>query len=105
MGASLRGEENSLHQGCYRVQIGEIRIPAASRQKERPEAMKPSEIRVGKTYRNKGAGRTQRKVLNIGYDYITYCQVLKPFGRVATRNLAIHLFFKWAGGEVKEDKP
>ena len=31
--------------------------------------MKKSDITVGKTYRNKGAGKTKRKVLAIGDEY------------------------------------
>lgn len=31
--------------------------------------MKPSEIKVGRTYRNKGAGKTKRKVIGIGTDH------------------------------------
>ena len=31
--------------------------------------MKPSEIQVGKTYTNRGAGRTRRTVLAIGDEY------------------------------------
>jgi len=31
--------------------------------------MKPSEIKVGKTYINRGAGRTRRRVLGIGDEH------------------------------------
>ena len=31
--------------------------------------MKPSEIKAGKTYKNKGAGRTTRTVVGIGNEY------------------------------------
>jgi len=35
--------------------------------------MKPSEIKVGKIYANRGAGRTRRVVLGIGYEYRPGC--------------------------------
>lgn len=71
--------------------------------------MKPSDIKVGKTYTNKGVGRTQRKVLAIGNEHrpkiffgatppdelgILYEQKGKQ------RNLYLSSFAKWCGKEV-----
>ena len=72
--------------------------------------MKPTEIEVGKTYRNRGAGRTQRKVLGIDDDYrprfwygasprpdepgVLYEQDGKQ------QKLMLSSFAAWAGAEV-----
>jgi hypothetical protein len=72
--------------------------------------MKASEIQVGKTYRNRGAGRTQRKVLAIGDDHrprswhgasprpdepgVLYEQDGKQ------QKLMLSSFAAWAGAEV-----
>lgn len=73
--------------------------------------MKPTEIEVGKTYRNKNAGRTQRKVLDIG----DHCPpkmwlplssqpddpgvVYEQSGKI--RSVYLSSFAAWAGAEVK----
>ena len=72
--------------------------------------MKVSEIQAGKTYRNRGAGRTQRKVLDIG----DHCRpkmwlsmsappdepgvVYQQSGKI--RSLYLSSFAAWAGAEV-----
>jgi hypothetical protein len=69
--------------------------------------MKPNEIQIGKTYRNNGAGKTQRTVLDIGSHIrerwmsdsmrptepgVKYRQGNKE------RTLSLCSFAKWAGG-------
>lgn len=72
--------------------------------------MKPSEIKVGCTYSNKGAGKTQRKVIAIGNEYrpknwwglgqqpdepgVLYEQKEKQ------NNIYISSFAAWCGNEV-----
>lgn len=73
--------------------------------------MKPSDIRVGATYRNCLGGNTMRKVLSIGLEHrprmlpngvpddepgVLYSQ---PKRRTAT--LILRSFAAWAGSEVK----
>jgi len=72
--------------------------------------MKPSEIKVGKTYINRGAGRTRRRVLGIGDEHkpldgkdwrrpkdtgVLYEQEGKQ------RSLYLISFARWAGEEVR----
>ena len=77
--------------------------------------MRPSEIKVGCTYRNRGAGRTWRKVQCISTDVIpSWSSHLPPpvnvpcvryvdnTGRVST--LYLCSFASWAGSEVKDGK-
>ena len=74
--------------------------------------MKVSDIQAGKTYRNRGAGRTQRKVLDIGDDHrprnwygssprpdepgVLYEQDGKQ------QKLMLGSFAAWAGAEVAQ---
>ncbi len=72
--------------------------------------MKPIEIQVGKTYVNKGAGMTRRKVLDIG-EHVQpppwvertgeriVCVEYEDQNRRAT--LPIKSFASWAGKEAK----
>lgn len=72
--------------------------------------MKPSEIRVGVTYVNKGAGTTWRKVLAIGNECRPVCYGLgeneppnEPGvsyvdNKGRTDNLYLSTFATWAGG-------
>jgi hypothetical protein len=74
--------------------------------------MKPSDINVGSTYKNRGAGKTTRTVLAIGDKYRppywsgfpgtepTEPGVLFLQGRTR-RKLYISSFAAWAGEEVK----
>ena len=72
--------------------------------------MKPSEIRVGATYRNSGAGRTKRTVLKIARDVVPYWKGFKSTrpdecGVLYSQNgvpdmLYLCSFAKWAGSEV-----
>jgi len=73
--------------------------------------MKVSEIQVGKTYRNKNAGRTQRKVIAIGDDlrpriWLGTSQppdepgVLYEQG-IKLECLYLSSFAAWAGAEVR----
>lgn len=74
--------------------------------------MKPSEIEVGNTYRNKGAGKTQRKVLDIGEHiqapwYSSHPQT-EPRNVLYEQNfkvgsLNLLSFAAWAGSEVKPE--
>jgi hypothetical protein len=76
--------------------------------------MKTSDIKVGKTYRNRGAGKTQRRVINIGPDFHPdrYYAAERPenFPGVEfwdERNsklgrLWLDSFASWAGSEVIE---
>jgi hypothetical protein len=79
--------------------------------------MKPSEIKVGKTYCNRGAGRTQRKVLEISIENrpdwygsdsnkppddehgVLYEQMTTRLGSF-TDQLFLSSFAAWAGREV-----
>jgi len=72
--------------------------------------MKPSEIQVGKTYRNKGAGRTTRTVLAIGVEHNPGDNfrhhglrgvLFEQPGREGQHKLIIDHFASWAGSEVK----
>ena len=79
--------------------------------------MKPSDIQVGKTYCNRGKGRTTRKVLGIGNEYrpkryfnaydtppnepgVQYEQSASETEMVQ-RCLYLSSFASWAGKEVK----
>jgi len=70
--------------------------------------MKPSEIKVGVTYLNKGAGTTWRKVLAIGDEYKPYGNhpnepgVLYENNRGGQHKLYLSSFAAWVGG-VKEE--
>lgn len=72
--------------------------------------MKPSEIQVGKTYRNRGAGRTRRTVVAIGPEHspywtrtgepgVLYRQCIG--GEMRERTIALGSFARWAGAEVQ----
>ncbi len=86
--------------------------------------MKASDIKVGKTYRNRGAGKTQRKVTGIGLEYqpdrrfsderpdwmsgVEY-QQRATYGNSRgsgkwnePRRLWLDSFASWAGSEVSE---
>ena len=78
--------------------------------------MKPQDIKVGKTYRNRGKGRTTRTVLGIGYHVPPPPWLGKPENRPALQQecasylpgggkphgvLTLKSFAAWAGGEVK----
>ena len=79
--------------------------------------MKKSDIRVGATYRNRGKGTTQRKVLRIGPECqprrrfsdawpqdepgVEYVNVLDNWSS-EPRYLWLDSFASWAGSEVKE---
>jgi hypothetical protein len=72
--------------------------------------MKPSDISVGKTYRNKGAGRTTRRVVDMGTHLPPphwFSSNPRPGESVvefvqgnATRRLYLSSFAAWAGSEV-----
>lgn len=81
--------------------------------------MKPSEIQVGKTYVNKGAGRTRRKVIDIGPQAapqrwrgdldrmpapgtpgVIYQQLGDRGEALYTDRLFINAFAAWAGKEA-----
>lgn len=87
--------------------------------------MKASDIKVGKTYRNRGSGKTQRKVAGIGLEYqperrfaperpdwmvgVEYQQKLpdgalrQGFGDWSEpRRLWLDSFASWAGSEVSD---
>jgi hypothetical protein len=74
--------------------------------------MKQSEIKVGKTYRNRGAGRTTRKVLEIykvfeifgdyQFEEVRYEQ--NGLMGVYERTLRLVMFAQWAGSEVTTDE-
>ena len=75
--------------------------------------MKPSQIRVGATYQNRGAGSTRRKVLGIGLEHrptrwyscgprpdepgVSYVQEGKIEGE---QRLYLSSFAAWCGKEV-----
>ena len=75
--------------------------------------MNKKEIKVGKKYRNKGAGRTVREVIGIGDDFrpemffgagdppdepgVEYLQKGEPC------RLYLSSFAQWAGGVVEDD--
>jgi len=75
--------------------------------------MKPSEIKVGKTYCNRGKGMTMRRVIDIyhilGSDRIDDRISVRFMAMDATGNqlttysdsCPISSFAKWAGGEVE----
>jgi hypothetical protein len=76
--------------------------------------MNKNQIEVGKTYRNKGPGGTEREVLGIGNQYrpnnwyrnppnepgVFYRQTKGPFAG-ETFTLFLSSFAKWAGKEAK----
>ena len=80
--------------------------------------MKPSEIKVGKTYCNRGAGTTLRRVTGIGKEFkpfifyshndppdepgVQYMQISMRGNQTKTHSDALYLssFAKWAGKEV-----
>jgi len=66
--------------------------------------MKRSDIEVGKTYCNSGAGRTRRTVLSFVWDKGN--RLLIRFSQKGRRESAISLkaFAAWAGKEVEGDK-
>ena len=91
--------------------------------------MKASDIKVGKTYRNRGAGTTQRKVTGIGLefrperrystipppddmpgvefeqgfgDWSLWTRADQPAPRPEPRRLWLDSFASWAGSEVSE---
>jgi hypothetical protein len=78
--------------------------------------MKPSEIEVGKTYTNRGAGRTRRTVIGISTEHndkvpwygsgspplepaVLYEQNVR--GKMQDGKLFISSFASWAGKEVE----
>jgi hypothetical protein len=79
--------------------------------------MKPSDIRVGVTYVNRGKGTTRRKVLAIGGEYMRWygspltqpkgpgvlfvqeCALTKPM----QNTLSLASFARWAGHAVEVD--
>ena len=74
--------------------------------------MKPSNIQVGKTYVNRGAGRTRRKVLAVrsqfdllamGYkvDGSMVCYRQPVVGCGIVRWLSLSNFAAWAGKEIE----
>lgn len=77
--------------------------------------MKPTDIQIGKTYRNRGAGTTTRTVLDIGEHVpgsftwensirirVKYRQQYGTDDEVE-RTLSLNSFAQWAGSEVKRD--
>lgn len=75
--------------------------------------MKPSDIQVGKTYRNRGAGRTTRTVLEIGthLEAPWYSPNVRPDepvvkyaqgGKSGTNTLYLSSFAAWCGKELEE---
>ena len=74
--------------------------------------MKPSEIEVGETYVNRGAGKTKRRVIAIGADIVPEfwfsCNprpdepgvVFVQKGEM--RNMYLSSFASWAGGKVAQ---
>lgn len=74
--------------------------------------MKPTDIKVGSAYRNRGKGRTVRKVLAIGdhLDALWNGDGPAPKGPVVqysqegkVRSLYLSSFAAWAGSEVVND--
>lgn len=75
--------------------------------------MKTTDIKIGKTYRNKGAGRTTRTVLDIGehvpppfkWDRRKELRVSfsQQYGADMEKQytLSLESFAQWAGSEVK----
>lgn len=73
--------------------------------------MRPSEIKAGRTYRNRGSGRTTRRVLAIGWDvpFVWFGNGQQPVehgvrfqaaGQEYT--IALSSFAKWAGSELTD---
>jgi len=68
--------------------------------------MKPSEIEVGKTYRNCGAGTTQREVKAISPTGLVEFWDKTHYWRKGTHFLSLNAFSQWAGSVVEpEAKP
>jgi hypothetical protein len=74
--------------------------------------MKPSEIQVGKTYCNRGKGKTKRTVLEISFDleapwFSSSNRPKEPIVRYRQKsyeaNLYLSSFAAWCGKEVFED--
>lgn len=72
--------------------------------------MSPKDIKIGKTYRNRGAGTTTRKVLDIGEHIksrgsatgdvgVLFEVQRKPYCQYT---LSLTSFASWAGSEVDE---
>lgn len=88
--------------------------PAGAGTKKEDQPVKPSDIRVGTTYRNRGKGRTTRTVIAIGIEHrpaVWYGNGLAPDepgvkftqpGMSVTFPLYLSSFARWAGSEVKE---
>ena len=76
--------------------------------------MKPSSISVGKTYRNKGAGRTTRRVIDMGAHLPPphwYSEGPRPDEIVVefvqgnkTYSLYLSSFASWVGAEVVDER-
>jgi hypothetical protein len=77
---------------------------------DKETTMKPSDISVGKTYRNKGAGRTTRRVVDLGAHLPPphwFSSNPRPDESVVefvqgkeTRRLYLSSFAAWVGSEV-----
>lgn len=74
--------------------------------------MKPSEIVAGKTYQNRGAGKTKRTVIRIEHGLACnwYSSgpapdnepVVEYSGKRGVERLYLSSFAQWCGSEVKE---
>lgn len=72
--------------------------------------MKPSEIKVGRTYCNRGAGRTTRRVLFIGKPaFAKHSQTDVVIHTVCAKDVEyydfsdLRTFAAWAGSEVNDE--
>lgn len=73
--------------------------------------MKPSEIEVGETYVNRGAGKTKRRVIAIGSDIVPefwFGSNPRPdepgvvfVQKGEMRNMYLSSFASWAGGKAE----
>ena len=71
--------------------------------------MKPSDIRIGATYRNRGRGRTRRKVIDLGSHLVDKWPFLPSGDNVLfeqngkqTTTMSLKSFARWAGSEVQD---
>ena len=62
--------------------------------------MKPADIRVGKTYRNRGKGKTTRTVLRIDSSPLQPLRVDFRDNRGREGTVLLTSFARWAGEEV-----
>ena len=67
--------------------------------------MRPCEIQVGKTYCNRGKGRTRREVLEVYLpevgDWVVRFQQISSRAIIKTYDLGLIAFARWAGAVVE----